>query len=78
MSNNAASPASDQPIVMPFEDPSHEWNGSEYHTGKGCIEGCGNPAGTAWSPHWCLECNAKRMRRITKSLAEINDSFMAK
>lgn len=48
-----------------FEDPNHPGNGPEHRTGKPCIEsGCDRPAGTAWSPHWCFECNVERMRRI--------------
>ncbi len=66
-----------EPIVMPFEDRDHEWNGSTYHSGKLCVEGCGRRAGTAWSPHWCFECNADRMRRITNNLKEMTDSFEA-
>lgn len=56
---------------MAFDDPKDEGNGPEYHTGKKCIEGCGRPAGTAWSPHWCFECNVVRMRRIEKNLREM-------
>lgn len=51
------------------EDPNNEGNSEKYHTGKVCIEpNCQNPAGTAWSPVWCFECNVKRMKRISKSL----------
>jgi len=46
-----------------FENPNHELNSDKYHTGEKCID-CDNPAGTAWSPLWCFECNVKRMRRI--------------
>ena len=55
-----------------FEDGYNVRNSSRYHTGKKCIEsGCSNPAGTAWSPHWCFECNVKRMKRISLSLRNI-------
>ena len=48
-----------------FENPTDEFNGPSYHTGKPCIEPeCNNPAGTWWSRLWCFECNVKRMRRI--------------
>lgn len=54
-----------------YQDPGYEGNGSKYHTGKECIErGCHNPAGTAWSPLWCFECNAKRMDRISGNLTK--------
>lgn len=52
-----------------FEDPSHPGNSEKYHTGKPCYEaGCNRPAGTAWSPYWCFECNVERMKRIGASL----------
>lgn len=55
-----------------FEDPTHPNNSATYHTGKRCVEpGCGNPAGTAWSPYWCQPCNTERMRRIGESLRAI-------
>ena len=50
-----------------YEDPKYAGNSSAYHTGKECMtEGCINPAGTAWSPYWCFECNAKRIRELDK------------
>lgn len=55
----------------PHEDPAHEGNSARHHTGKPCIEpGCDKPAGTVWSPLWCQECNAKRIRRVTHSLEQ--------
>lgn len=52
-----------------FEDPTDVGNSPKYHTGKPCIEpGCGRPAGTAWSPYWCFECNVKRIKRIDHQL----------
>lgn len=53
---------------MRHHDPNDPDNGSEYHTGKPCIEGCGRPAGTAWSPYWCQPCNAARLDKITGQL----------
>lgn len=48
----------------------HEKRG--YRTGRLCITpGCYKPAGTAWSPYWCAECNAERMERITRNLEQI-------
>lgn len=48
-----------------YSDPKAPGNSSRYHTGKRCIEfGCGNPAGTYWSPHWCVQHNIKRTNRI--------------
>jgi hypothetical protein len=50
-------------------------NAESWHTGKACIEkGCNEKAGTAWSPHWCWECNAKRLDRITRGLEELNNA----
>ena len=59
--------------VMPaYSNPDDPRNSAEYWTGKICIEaGCMQPAGTAWSPHWCLEHNAERMKRINDKLEQI-------
>lgn len=59
-----------------FEDPNHEGNSEKYHTGKICItEGCENPAGTAWSPFWCFECNVERMKRVSRQLEAFEKYF---
>jgi hypothetical protein len=58
-----------------YDDPNHEGNSPKYHTGKLCIEGCGRPAGTAWSPYWCFECNVARIRRINGQLEQITSAF---
>lgn len=64
--------------MEPFEDPNDPRNGPEHHAGGPCIErGCDNPAGTHWSPHWCFDCNAERMRRVDRSLQEIRDRLAA-
>lgn len=55
-----------------YRDPSDEHNGPKYHTGKPCIEGCGRPAGTAWSPLWCQPCNAARMDGIGAQFDQMN------
>jgi hypothetical protein len=57
-----------------FENPADERNGPTYQTGKSCIEGCGRPAGTAWSPYWCHPCNVERMRRITARARRHHDT----
>lgn len=63
-------------MIKPYQDPKHPYNGSEYHTGKECIEpGCHNPAGTAWSPFWCFDCNVKRIDRISRQLDEIAERY---
>lgn len=54
-----------------YKDPDHPGNSPEHHTGKPCIEGCGRPAGTHWSPHWCFQCNVERMDRINRNLEGI-------
>lgn len=59
---------------QPWEDRADPRNGEAYHTGKPCIEAeCDRPAGTAWSKLWCVDCNIERMRRITRSLAELGE-----
>ena len=55
-----------------YEDPNDPGNSADHNTGKDCVErDCDRPAGTAWSPLWCFECNRARMRRITESLETI-------
>jgi hypothetical protein len=52
-----------------WEDPTHEANGPKFHTGKPCaIPGCDKPAGTAWDPELCWECNAERKRIAMKRI----------
>lgn len=67
-------------MLLPFEDKNHKGNRlKKYRTGKKCITPrCLNPAGTAWSPFWCFECNVKRINGITEKLKEIEQSFMRK
>lgn len=51
-----------------YQDPENELNSSKYHTGNiFIIRGCGNQAGTAWSPYFCQKCNSERMNRISAS-----------
>ena len=55
-----------------YNDRNDPGNGAKYRTGKKCIEeGCDNPAGTAWSPYWCVECNIKRIDRIDARFAAL-------
>ena len=55
-----------------YEDPNHDGNSSRYWTGQTCDEpNCNHPAGTAWSPHWCVKHNAERMRRIDNIFASV-------
>jgi hypothetical protein len=51
-----------------YNDPADTLNGAEYQTGEQCIEGCGRPAGTAWSHLWCQPCNAKRLNNVSEGL----------
>ena len=62
--------------LMPYADRDDPLNGSDYQTGKPCIEpGCERPAGTAWSPYWCFEHNVERLDRITASLETIAEGM---
>jgi hypothetical protein len=61
-----------------YDDPNDDGNSARYHTGKLCIEGCGRPAGTQWSPYWCFECNVKRIKRITRELRDIHGDLVAR
>jgi len=59
-----------------YDDPNDEGNSEKYHTGKLCIE-CGKrPAGTAWSPYFCFECNVKRIKRIDEQLKQIKKKLL--
>ena len=60
---------------MAYDDKNDDGNGPKYHTGKKCIDGCGRPAGTAWSDYWCFECNVDRMRKINENLKVIASKF---
>lgn len=56
-----------------YKDKKCEENSSKYHTGKECVENnCDKPAGTAWSPYFCVDCNIKRMEKIDESLRKLN------
>jgi len=58
--------------IQGYNDPEHEGNSAKYHTGEICITpGCRNPAGTAWSPFWCFQCNVKRIDRIGNNLEKL-------
>jgi hypothetical protein len=59
-------------IEMAYNDIDDEGNSEQYHTAKKCIEpGCNNPAGTAWSPFWCVKHNMERMDKINRQMEEI-------
>ena len=63
-------------LMKAFENPKHEGNSSKYHTGKPCMNiGCAEPAGTWWSPLWCLRCNVKRLRRIGQQFDMLEEVF---
>jgi len=62
-----------------YNDKECEGNSQKYHTGEKCIElGCNNPAGTAWSPYWCMDCNIKRMDKISKQFEDMVEKFNSK
>lgn len=66
------------PDMLPCHDQDDPRNGSEYWTGKECIEnGCHAPAGTAWSPLWCFDHNSERIRRIDEQFDRIGQGFGA-
>jgi len=55
-----------------YNDRTCEGNSAKHHTGKICIEpGCNNPAGTAWSPYWCVDCNIERINLVTKQMEDL-------
>lgn len=61
-----------------YQDPGDPRNGIAYHTGKLCIEDCGRPAGTAWSPLWCFPCNVARLDRIGAQMDELAEGLGVK
>lgn len=70
-------PSTSTPKLIPagYNDPHAPGNSPSHHTGKTCIEpGCLRPAGTAWSPHWCMACNVRRIERINAQLAALTGS----
>ena len=55
--------------LLPYQDPAHKGNSEDYHSGKPCrTKGCKEPAGTAWSPLWCVRHNIERIDRISANL----------
>lgn len=44
-----------------YQDENDPLNGPDFLSGFMCMEECGRPAGTYWSPFWCQACNAKRL-----------------
>lgn len=71
---------STRPIIPGgYNDKNAEGNSSKYHTGKPCInEGCENPAGTSWSPYWCIDCNIERMDHISDQMDQMLKQYKAK
>ena len=55
-----------------YNDREAEGNSDKYKTGNKCLmTGCNNPAGTAWSPFFCVDCNIDRMDKITLQMEDI-------
>ena len=60
--------------VLPYQDPAHDGNSAQYHSGKSCrTKGCKEPAGTWWSPLWCFRHNVERMDNISSTLESMAD-----
>lgn len=62
-------------MVESYNDPNCYYNSRAYHTGKTCsVDGCSDPAGTAWSPHFCFRHNVERMDlEHTRRVANLRD-----
>jgi hypothetical protein len=71
----AADPGRARAVVAalaPGVEISRAMEGPEHHTGKPCIwPGCDLPAGTAWSPLWCVAHYRVRTDRITADLRRL-------
>lgn len=45
-------------------------------SGRICVEdGCTEPAGTLWGPHWCPQHDRERLDRIEAGMNEIRTAF---
>jgi len=56
----------------PWRDPNHPWNSERHRSDKECYEeDCHEPAGTGWSPLWCVAHNAERMDRIDHQFDQV-------
>lgn len=58
-----------------YEDPNDAGNAASHQTGKLCVNRCGRPAGTQWSPLLCQPCNVVRMNRINDSMRLIEENL---
>ena len=60
-----------------YEDLNNEGNYSaRYLTGKNClVAGCSQPAGTAWSPLWCVKHNISRMKQIEAANRKVQEQI---
>ena len=59
-----------------YEDVYGEGNSHAYMTGKSCIvAGCNGPAGTAWSPLWCVKHNISRMKQIEAANRKVQEQI---
>lgn len=48
-------------------------------SGKECFEdGCTEPAGTLWTPHWCPDHDVERIDRISAQLLGTQEELRAK
>lgn len=55
--------------MLAYQDPAHEGNSAQHHSGKPCrTKGCTEKAGTWWSPLWCFKHNVERMDNISATL----------
>ncbi len=61
---------SEKTVEFSVEDVRHNGYSEKYRSGTKCLE-CDEPAGTAWTPHWCPKCDIKRKRQISDSLASM-------
>lgn len=39
-------------------------------SGRKCVD-CGTPAGTLWGPHWCMDCDSRRLERLDGQFAAL-------
>lgn len=39
-------------------------------SGRKCVD-CGAPAGTTWGPYWCMDCDSRRLERLSGEFEEL-------
>lgn len=61
---------------IPWWDLSHPGYDERHRSGQRCWEdGCDDPAGTAWGPHFCPKHDMERKMKISEGLEKAMKGF---